>query len=79
VVDDALHYGIVCKEWDDLHRAAAAETSQGIHLVHFSDLLGPALGREAPELFFNNWERRSRKVCLFDLPPVGIGVEAELC
>jgi len=50
VVDNPVHHGIVGEEGDDLHRGAALDTGQGVNFVHFADHLGPALGREAPEL-----------------------------
>ena len=79
VADDPVHYGIVGDEGDDPHPAAALRTDQRIHLVDLADHLGPALGRDRPELLLNNPERKRPKACLLDLPSMGIGVQPILC
>jgi hypothetical protein len=54
VVDDTTNHREVGKEGDDLHRALPPGAEQRIDLVHFSDHLGPASGRDGPELVLNN-------------------------
>jgi len=78
VVDDAIDYREVAKEGDDLHRAPAVGAEQGIDFVDFTDHLGPAFGRDAPELVLDNPERKRPKARLLDLPSMGVGVEAEI-
>jgi hypothetical protein len=50
VVDDAVHHGIVGKESDNLHRAAALGTDHRVDFINFTNHLSPALGAEGPEL-----------------------------
>ena len=42
------------------------------------DHLGPAFGRETPELLLHQPERESLMARLLDLPPMSIGVQAEV-
>jgi len=79
VMDDFVHHGIVGEESDDLHRPAAPDTGQGIHLVHFSDHFGPALGGDRAELLLLHPEREGLQACLPELPSMSVGVQAELC
>jgi hypothetical protein len=44
--------------------------------IDLADHLGPAPGRNAPELVLDNPERKSHKAHLLDLPPMGVGIEA---
>jgi hypothetical protein len=46
------------------------------NFIHLTDHLGPALGRDGPELRVHYPKRERLQVRLLDLPPVGIGVEA---
>ena len=50
VVDNPVDHSIVGEEGDDLHLSAASEADHRVHLIHFPDHLGPALGRDRPEL-----------------------------
>jgi len=45
VIDDPVHYGLVGKEGDDLHRAPALGTEHRVNFINLADHLGPALGR----------------------------------
>ena len=76
VVDDAVHHGIVGEEGDDLHLATVLGADHRVNLIDFADHLGPALGRDRPELLLHNQERDSGLTCLPDLPPMRISVEA---
>ena len=76
VVDDFVHHGIVGEEGDDAHLAAAFGAGQRIDLIDLADHLGPAFGGETPEFVFGNPERKSGEVCLLDLAPRGVGVQA---
>ena len=42
VVDDPVHYGIVCKESDDAHPAATSGAGQRVDFENLADNLGPA-------------------------------------
>jgi len=44
--------------------------------LNLADHLGPALGRDRPELHLHHPEREGLQARLLDLPPMGIGVEA---
>jgi hypothetical protein len=79
VVDDSVHRREIREEGNDLHRAPAFRAKKRVDFVDLADHLGPALGRDAPELVLNNPERKSRKARLLDLPPMGIAVETVLC
>ena len=78
VMDDPVHYGVVREESDDLHRAAALRTDHRVDLIDLADHLGPALGRERPELLLNHPEGKRPKACLLDLPSMGVGGKATL-
>ena len=54
LVDGAVHHGIVGKESDDLHRAAALRADYRINFIGFADHLDPALGGDRPELPLNH-------------------------
>ena len=77
VVDDPVHSLIIGDEGDDLHRPSALGTDYRVDFINLANHLGPALGRDAPELVLNNPERTSLKARLLDLPPVGVGVQAK--
>jgi len=47
----------------------------GVHFIHLTDQLGPALRGDGPELFLNDPETEGRKARLLDFPPIGVGVE----
>jgi len=76
VVDDLVLHGIVGEEGDDAHLASALRTDHGVNFIHFTDHLSPALGGDG--LVLDNPERKSRKVCLPDLAPMGVDVEAKI-
>jgi len=78
VADDAIHHGIIGEESDDLRRAAAMRADHRINFIDFADHLGPALGGDGPELLLHNPESKRPEASLFDLPPVGVGVDAEV-
>jgi hypothetical protein len=78
VVNDAIDYGEIGEESNDPHHAAALRADHRINFIDFTDHLGPAFGRETPELLLHHPERESLKVRLLDLPPMGIGVEAAI-
>jgi hypothetical protein len=77
--DDPVHDGMLREESDDLHSTAAIRTKHRIDLVDFPDHGRPGLGRDARELLFNNPKGKSGQAGFPDLPPVGVGVQAELC
>jgi hypothetical protein len=53
------------------------EITKNIHrFIDLADHLGPALGGEGPELLLNHPYRNRHQARLFDLPSMGIGVEA---
>ena len=78
VVNDAIDYGEIGEESNDPHRAAALRADHRINFIDFTDHLGPAVGRDRPELLLHHPERESLKARLLDLPPMGIGVEAAI-
>ena len=78
VIDDPVHHAVVGEESDDLHLPTALGAEQGIDFIDFTDHLGPAFGRETPELLLHPPERKRPKACLPDLPPMSIGVQAEV-
>jgi len=78
VVDDPVHHAVVGEESDDLHLPTALGAEHGIDFIDFTDHLGPAFGRETPELLLHHPERKRPKACLPDLPPMSIGVQAEV-
>ncbi len=47
-----------------------------VDLIDLADHLGPAFGRETPELLLHHPERESLMARLPNLPPMGVGVEA---
>jgi len=79
VIDDPVHHGIVGEESNDLHRAPALRAEERVDLIHLTDHLCPALGRDGPELLLEYPEGGKPQACLFDLPSMGIGIEAVLC
>jgi len=78
VMDDPVHHGIVGEESDDLHRGAALDTGQGIHLKDFSDHLCPAAAGDPRALLLNDDGWMLVHLCLAHLAPVSIGVQAEV-
>jgi len=76
VVDDSVHHDIVSEESDDLHRGAALDTGQGIHLVDLADHCCPAPARDPRAFLLDDQELRLPFLCFPALSPVGIGVEA---
>jgi len=77
-MDDPVHHGIVGEESDDLHRGAALDTGQGIHLKDFSDHLCPAAAGDPRALLLNDDGWMLVHLCLAHLAPVSIGVQAEV-
>ena len=51
-------------------------TEHRVHFINLADHLSPAPGRDALELVLSNPGRKSRQARLFDLSPMGVGVEA---
>jgi len=47
-----------------------------VHLINLPDHLGPALGRDGPDLLLSHPQRKSSQTRLPDLPLMGVGVEA---
>lgn len=75
MANDAVHEATVREERDDLHRAATLGIEEGVNLLDRADHLGPALGRDGPELLLEHPERESLIDHLLDLPPMGVSVE----
>jgi hypothetical protein len=61
VIDDTIDHRDVAKEGNDLHLSPAIGANPRVDLVHLPDHLGPALGRDAPELVLNNPERKATR------------------
>ena len=74
-MDDPIHNSIVGEESDDLH-VTAVGAEHRVNFVDLADHLGPALGRDGPELLLDNGEGGRPQACLFDLASMGIGIEA---
>jgi hypothetical protein len=70
-----FHHSIVREEGDNAPPASTARTEQGIDLIDLADHLGPAFGRDGPELVLYNPERASLRARLADLASMSIGVE----
>lgn len=75
MANDAVHEATVREERDELHRAAALGIEEGVNPVDRADHLGPALGRDGPELLLEYPERERLIDHLLDLPPMGVDVE----
>jgi hypothetical protein len=75
VGDDPIHGPIIGDEGDHLHHSPALGAEQWIDLIDLPNHLGPALGRDAPELVLGHAERKRPKARLLDLPLMGIGVQ----
>jgi hypothetical protein len=74
VIDNPIDHGIVGEESDDAHLAAALRADHRVNLIDLADHLGPAPGRDGPELFLHHPERDSLRACL-DLASMGVGVQ----
>jgi hypothetical protein len=75
VIDDPVDHRIVSQVGDDAHLSAALGADQRVNFIDLTDHLGPALGRDGPELLLEYPERERHQARLLDLPAVGIGVE----
>jgi len=77
VVDDAIHHGVGCEERNDLHRGAALRTGHGVDFKNLADHLCLSPARDSRALLHDD-ERRLVGLSLAHLPPVGVGIEAEI-
>jgi hypothetical protein len=76
ILYDPVHDRILREEGDDLHHAPAVRTEEWVNFINLADHLGPALGRNALQVFLDHPERRRIQTRLLDLASMGIGVKA---
>lgn len=78
MVDDAIDHRIVGDESDDAHFSLAFGADQGVDLVNLADHPGPTAAGDLRAFLLDAQELRQALLSLAHLPPMSIGIKAEV-
>jgi len=78
MVDDSVHHGEIGEEGNDFHPALAFGTDEWVDFINLADHLGPAPAGNPRTSLLNDPELVAFWLFPPSLPPMSIGVEAEV-